>query len=156
MYFSSWQTMKMVSVVLLLVTRPNCISSMYHFADVEVKHPFQQFHDSICKLETTTIATVKGFTLAFAEIQDEALLTVCWNLTTAENNLHQLLCQLNSFLTSSFQHVSYDARWATSRVLCWSGLRTYREGTGSWRELKKLIVWALKLDIEQSSTVLNP
>ena len=60
----------------------------------------------IYELETTIAVMVKGFTLAILEGQDEAILPVCWDLTTAENILCQLSCQLNSFLTSSFQHLS--------------------------------------------------
>ena len=72
------------------------------------------FIDLICELETTIVATIKGFTLTLIEVQNEALLPICWNHTAAENSLCQLSWQLNSYLISSLKHLSYDARWASS------------------------------------------
>ena len=57
------------------------------------------------------VTTVKGFT--FIEIRDEAL-QVYWNHTTAKNSLCKVSSKLNSFLTSSFQHLGYNARRASS------------------------------------------
>ena len=43
---------------------------------------------------------------------------VIFNNTTVENSLCQLLRQLNSFLTSSFQYLSWGARWASQQPCC--------------------------------------
>ena len=104
----------------------------------------------------------KSFTLAIIEVQNKALLPVCWDHTVAENSLCQLSRQLNSFLTSSFQHLSYDARWASSLaafnfVECFvdRGCGHTVRGASSWRDLGELIAWPLKFNIEQPSIVLN-
>ena len=75
----------------------------------------------------------------------------------------QLSRQLNSFLISSFQHLSYDARWPSSlaasyfaRCFVDLGHRHTEGGTSSWRDLRELIFWPHKLNIEQPSIVLNP
>ena len=86
---------------------------------------------------------VKSFALARIEVQNEDFLPVWWDHTTTENNLCQLSCQFSSFLTSSFQHLSQVARWTHSLA-------------SSRRDLRKLIAWPLKFDIEQPSIMLNP
>ena len=98
------------------------------------------------------IATVKGFTLALIEVQNEALPQALFIHTTTENSLCQLSCQLNSFLTSCFQHLGYDARWASS-------LAPFHLTECNRKDLRELITWALKFlkfDNEQPSIVLNP
>ena len=98
---------------------------------------------------------VKGFTLALREDQNEDLLPVCWGHTTTDNSLSQLSCQLNSFLTSSFQHLNSDVRWACSLAAFHFAECSW--GWGSSRQvLRELIAWPLKLDIKQPSIMLNP
>ena len=101
--------------------------------------------------------------LALIKVQNEALLPVWWDHSTAENNVCQLSCQLKSFLTSSFQHLSYDARWASSLAAfhfheCFADQGSEHTGkwTSNWRDLRELIAWWFKFNLEQASTVLNP
>ena len=67
--------------------------------------------------------------------------------------------------TKSFQHLSYNVRWASwldgfhladGFHLTGSGSRTHWEWASSWKDLRELVAWTLKFDIEQPSIVLNP
>ena len=65
--------------------------------------------------------------------------------------LCQLSYQLNSFLTSSFQYLCYDARRVSSLAAfhlaeCWSGSQTHWEGG---RQLGGPIAWPFKLKLEE-------
>ena len=148
--------MKMASVVPLPGRQPNCISLMCTISWI------WKLHDLICELEITIVATVKSFTLALIKVQNEAL-PVCWDHITAENSLCQLSCQLSSFLTSMFQHLSYDARWPScfaafhfAECFADQGRGYVWRGASSWRDLRELVAWPLKFNIEQPSIVLNP
>ena len=69
-----------------------------------------------------------------------------------------------SSLTAQFQHFSFDARWSSSLayrisfcwVLCGSGLQTHWEGGQQLGELRELVAWPLKFDIEQPGVGLTP
>ena len=88
MYFCSWQTMKMASVVSLPGTKANCISSIFTILWMEKSSTHSSsFSDFICNIETMVITTVKGFILALIDILNEAVLLVYWDHTTAENSL---------------------------------------------------------------------
>ena len=80
-----------------------------NLANVVFQQPLQQFYELFCKLETAMIAMLGGLTLTVVEVQNEALVSVCWDLTSTENSLHQLPWQLDSSLTS--QHLSLDVGW---------------------------------------------
>ena len=107
----------------------------------------------ICWCEYLSVyhSTVEGFTIALIEVQNEALLRICWDQdhTTTANSLCHLSCQLNSFLTISFQHLRHDARWARS-------LSHFMLGCGGFVVgVRELIAWPLKLDMEQPGILLN-
>ena len=92
---------------------------VHYFADVESNTYFCSFMTWSVSLETMIVAMAKDFSFALMEVQNEALLPACWDCTTAENSLPQLSCHLNSFRTSSFQHlsdISYNTRWTSSPV----------------------------------------
>ena len=111
MYFCSWRTMKMASVAPLPGTKPNCISSVFTMSQM---YPLQQLHDLICELETTIVATVKGFTFAPAEVQNWALLPVWWDHTTAENSLLSVVLPAQLLPHQQLSASQLHARWTSS------------------------------------------
>ena len=89
------QTIKMVSVVPLSHTNPQCIPSMFIILHME--------KSSTCSSNCMTWfgRFVKGFTPAPIMVLDETLLPVCWYLPAAPSKLFQLSRQLSSSLTHS-------------------------------------------------------
>ena len=107
MYISCcWPTMEMASVVLQPGIKVNCISSMFSIWGNLAPVPAASWLD----LWAWNHGNYHGHLI---EVLDEALLTVYWDHTTAENNLHQFSDQPNSF-ASILQHLSYNARRAGS------------------------------------------
>ena len=112
MYISCcWPTMEMASVVLVPGTKVNCISSMFSIWQLGNLAPV-----SAASWLDLWAWDHGSYYSHLIKVLDEALLTVYWDHTTAENSFHQFSDQPNSFFISILQHLSYNARRAGSHA----------------------------------------